>query len=87
MQSDCSDVTVLGSFTENQDQPRFGYLTGDMALAANIISYTLLGDGIPIIYEGQEQHYQAYGSTAAAAGGVPYNREAIWRSGYNTSAP
>lgn len=80
--SDCSDPTVLGSFTENQDVPRFGQLTGDMSLAQNVISFTMLTDGIPIIYEGQEQHYQSEGGS-----GVPYNREAIWFSDYNTDAP
>ena len=40
-------------------------------------------DGIPIIYEGQEQHYSAVGSSD---GNDPYNREAIWLSGYNTKA-
>lgn len=34
--------------------------------------------GIPIIYQGQEQHY--------AGGGTPKNREALWSSGYSTSS-
>ena len=34
--------------------------------------------GIPIIYEGQEQHY--------SGSGTPLNREAIWLSGYSTSS-
>lgn len=53
-----------------------------MALARNVITYTMLADGIPIIYEGQEQHYNALGGS-----GVPYNREAVWLSGYNQQAP
>lgn len=81
MKSTCNDVTVLGSFSENHDQPRFASLTSDMSLAENIITYTILGDGIPIIYEGQEQHYNAEGGSTD-----PYNREAIWFSGYNTEA-
>lgn len=32
--------------------------------------------GIPIIYQGQEHHY--------AGGNTPYNREALWSSGYST---
>lgn len=78
----CSDTSLLGTFSENQDQPRFASYTQDMALAQNIITFTMLADGIPIIYEGQEQHYDAEGGST-----VPYNREAIWYSGYNQSAP
>jgi hypothetical protein len=37
-----------------------------------------MSDGIPIIYAGQEQHYNG--------GNDPYNREATWLSGYNTSS-
>ncbi|KAK3067653.1 hypothetical protein LTR53_015351 [Teratosphaeriaceae sp. CCFEE 6253] len=79
---DCSDTSLLGSFSENHDQPRFASLTGDMALARNLVTYTLLADGIPIVYEGQEQHYNALGGSSD-----PYNREAIWFSRYNTDAP
>jgi alpha-amylase len=39
----------------------------------------LLSDGIPIIYEGQEQHYSGSND--------PYNREAVWPSGYSTTSP
>jgi alpha-amylase len=48
-----------------------------MALAKNVITYTMLADGIPTIYQGQELHYQAYGGQT-----YPYNREAIWSSGF-----
>ncbi|KAJ0359164.1 hypothetical protein COL922a_014583, partial [Colletotrichum nupharicola] len=48
-------------------------------LAKNILTFTLLFDGIPIIYQGQEQHL--------AGGGTPENREAIWLSKYDTTAP
>lgn len=45
----------------------------------NVIAFTLLQDGIPIIYYGQEQHL--------SGGTVPYNREALWSSGgYDTSS-
>ena len=63
---------------ENHDQPRFASITSDISLAKNAIAFTVLADGIPIIYEGQEQHY--------TGGGVPYDREAIWLSGYSTAA-
>jgi alpha-amylase len=78
MKSDCADTTLLGSFLENHDQPRFPNLTSDISLAKNAIAFTMLQDGIPIIYEGQEQHY--------SGGDVPYDREAIWLSGYPTTS-
>ncbi|PSK58668.1 Alpha-amylase A type-3 [Elsinoe australis] len=81
MQATCADVTVLGHFSENHDLPRFAFLTGDKALAKNLLAYTLLGDGIPIVYQGQEQGYAAVGQ--GSNGNDPFNREALWFSGYN----
>ena len=78
MKSTCKDTTLLGSFMENHDNPRFPSLTSDLSLAKNAIAFTLLADGVPIIYQGQEQHY--------GGGSVPYNREAIWLSGYPTTS-
>lgn len=50
-----------------------------MALAKNVITMTMLSDGIPVIYQGQEQHEQ---------GGVhPYmNRSPLWEAGYDTES-
>lgn len=79
VQAQCKDVSLLGSFMENHDNPRFPNATADIVLAANAISYTMLADGIPIIYQGQEQHLHG--------GADPANREAIWLYGYNESAP
>jgi alpha-amylase len=79
MKSQCKDTSVLGSFSENHDQARFASLTNDMSLAKNIITFTIMGDGIPIMYEGQEQHYSGAQD--------PYNREAVWLSEYNAGAP
>ena len=81
VKGDCKDTSLLGTFSENQDQPRFASLTSDMSQAKNVVTFTMLADGIPIIYEGQEQHYNALGGSTD-----PYNREAVWLSGYNTSA-
>ncbi|RDW69853.1 hypothetical protein BP6252_08873 [Coleophoma cylindrospora] len=89
----CNDTTLLGTFSENHDQPRFASYTSDLTvglaetpfsgprsnseqLAKNIITYTMLADGIPIIYQGQEQHF--------SGGTDPYNREALWLSKYHT---
>ena len=83
VKSNCKDTTVLGSFSENHDNPRFPFLNPDYAAASNIIAFGMLADGIPIIYQGQEQHYAAQGSSN---GNDPYNREAMWFSKYNTGA-
>ncbi|KAJ5937057.1 hypothetical protein N7466_003507 [Penicillium verhagenii] len=76
--SDCADPTLLGNFIENHDNPRFAYYTSDYSQAKNVISFIFLSDGIPIIYAGQEQHYDG--------GNDPDNREATWLSGYLTTA-
>ncbi|CAG8931674.1 unnamed protein product [Penicillium salamii] len=79
VKSTCSDSTLLGSFVENHDNPRFASYTDDMALAKNAATFTIMADGIPIIYAGQEQHYKG--------GSDPNNREATWLSKYNTNSP
>jgi len=75
----CQDSTLLGTFTENQDQPRFANYTSDVALLKNALAFALLSDGIPIVYYGAEQQFS--GQTD------PYNREALWTSGYNVNSP
>ncbi|KAK1760241.1 glycoside hydrolase [Echria macrotheca] len=75
----CSDVFALGSFIENHDMPRFASKNDDLALAKNAMTYVLLNDGIPTVYQGQEQHFKG--------NGTPFNREPLWQSGYNRSAP
>lgn len=82
VKGDCHDTSLLGTFSENHDQPRFASLNGDVSAAKNVLAFTMLTDGIPIVYQGQEQHYNSQGGT-----GVPFNREAVWLSGYDTSAP
>lgn len=78
IKSSCKDTSLLGTFLENHDIPRFPSLTSDVSLDENAVAFTLLADGIPIIYEGQEQHY--------SGGNDPDNREAIWLSNYSTNA-
>ncbi|KAM0715770.1 hypothetical protein Q7P37_008284 [Cladosporium fusiforme] len=76
----CNDPTTMGSFSENHDVSRFASITDDLALAKNVLTYTMLSDGIPVIYQGQEQHQ---------SGDVKgyFNREALWEYGYNTTHP
>ena len=47
-------------------------------MAKNVLVFTMLFDGIPMIYQGQEQHLKG--------NSVPVNREAIWLTGYDTNA-
>ncbi|KAI8951091.1 alpha-amylase [Xylaria longipes] len=70
-------TNTLGSFLENHDNPRFASLTSDIALAKNAIAFTILMDGIPIIYQGQEQHFSGASD--------PNNREPLWTSNYATN--
>ncbi|KAK8190444.1 glycoside hydrolase superfamily [Phyllosticta capitalensis] len=79
VKSTCKDSTLLGTFSENHDVTRFASLTSDLSQARNVMTFTLLHDGVPILYQGQEQHY--------AGTSDPDNRAAIWLSGYNTSSP
>jgi len=73
--SSCNDTLALGSFLENHDMPRFADRTDDMALAKNAMMYILLNDGIPTVYQGQEQHFKG--------NGTPFNREPLWSSKYD----
>jgi len=75
----CQDSTHVGTFSENQDVQRFAAETDDLSLQMNVIAFTLLTDGIPIIYYGAEQQFSGAKD--------PENREALWLSKYDTSAP
>ncbi|KAJ3763919.1 alpha-amylase [Lentinula raphanica] len=66
----------VGSFVENQDNPRLQSTVSDQSIVKNFITWPFINDGIPILYYGQEQGYQG--------GDDPANREALWLSGYNT---
>lgn len=76
--SGCNDTLALGSFIENHDMPRFASQNSDIALAKNAMAYVILNDGIPTVYQGQEQHFNG--------GETPQNREALWTSKYDTDA-
>lgn len=67
------DVSILGLFSENHDQPRFLSITNDLSLYKNVLMYTILGEGIPIIYYGSEQMFNGAGD--------PNNRESLWPRG------
>jgi alpha-amylase len=77
--SNCIDPTILGTFTETHDVPRMGYYTADLSLLRTVSTWNILYDGIPIVYQGQEQRFRG--------GDDPYNREAVWLSGFSTDGP
>ncbi|KAJ6127560.1 hypothetical protein N7523_003172 [Penicillium sp. IBT 18751x] len=74
----CEDIFTLGTFTSNQDVPRFGSYTSDISLARNILTISMLADGIPILYYGEEQHL--------SGGFNPVNREALWLTKYSMNS-
>ncbi|KAF8919512.1 glycoside hydrolase family 13 protein [Mucidula mucida] len=71
------DTTVLGNFLENQDVPRWHSHTVDPQAMYNAMTWTFMGDGIPIVYAGQEQYFSGSAD--------PYNREPLWPSGYTAT--
>jgi len=72
------DPSLLGTFIDNHDNPRFLSQTGDQFLYQNALTYVLTGQGIPIIYYGTEQGF--------AGGNDPGNREPMFGQ-YNQDAP
>ncbi|KAG0703434.1 glycoside hydrolase family 13 protein [Suillus ampliporus] len=73
-----SSAFMTGSFLDNHDQARFKHLVSDAALAANAAVWPFIHDGIPMIYNGQEQ--------GLAGGYPPANHEAIWTTRYNNES-
>ena len=73
-----TDPTLLGSFLNNHDNPRFESFQSDSALIRNAHAYPMVTDGIPYVYYGSEQGF--------TGGSDPLNREALWTSKYNTGS-
>ncbi|RDA88845.1 hypothetical protein CP532_5468 [Ophiocordyceps camponoti-leonardi (nom. inval.)] len=73
-----SDPTVLGTFIDNHDVPRWLSQKNDHSLLKNVLTYVLLARGIPILYYATEQGY--------AGGHEPWNRESLWHTGFNTQS-
>ncbi|EJU01148.1 glycoside hydrolase family 13 protein [Dacryopinax primogenitus] len=68
------DMSVLGTFLENQDNPRWANLSVDPQSLWNAMVWQFLAGGIPIVYYGQEQGLRGNAD--------PYNREPLWPTGY-----
>ncbi|WVQ81856.1 hypothetical protein IAT38_003983 [Cryptococcus sp. DSM 104549] len=78
VKSSTSDPTLLGSFLDNHDNPRFESYVSDASLIKNAHAYPFVTDGIP---------YGYYGSEAGFSGGAdPENREPLWTNNYDTTA-
>lgn len=71
------DPSVLGVFVENHDNPRFLSRCKDEKKFKNAIIFSLMFQGIPIVYYGGEQMYNG--------GSDPLNREPLWPN-YNTNS-
>jgi len=72
-----SDISALGVFVDNHDNPRFLYNhPGGYAKLRNAVVFALTTKGIPFTYYGTEQYY--------AGGADPANRESLWND-MNTS--
>ena len=49
-----ADTSVLGTFIDNHDNPRFLSITYDKALFKSALTFVVFSQGIPIIYYGSE---------------------------------
>lgn len=79
-----NDSTLCGVFLDNHDLDRFLNHTQNRTRIENALVYLMLSDGIPIVYMGTEQNFT--GNPLVANGAAdPWNREALWRSGYDRS--
>ena len=70
---------TLVNFIDNHDVPRFLFNDGDTDGLHLALLYLLTEDGIPCIYYGTEQRF--------SGGNDPANREDMWLSGFDTTAP
>ena len=66
------DVSVLGMFVDNHDNNRFLNINGDVKRFKNALAMSLLFEGIPIMYYGNEQYFHG--------GRDPENREPMFSS-------
>jgi len=72
-----TDLSLLGNFVDNHDNPRFLNLNNDIAMFKAALAFSLTTVGIPILYYGDEQGF--------SGGADPYCREPLWTS-MNTSS-
>jgi alpha-amylase len=68
----------LGAFFDNHDNPRFLSINADVNVLSNALVFTLMAEGIPILYYGTEQGYNGTSD--------PYDREPLWTSEFKTDS-
>ncbi|KAJ3099881.1 hypothetical protein HDU97_002710 [Phlyctochytrium planicorne] len=68
------DTSVLGTFLDNHDQPRFSDLNADPSMLKNALALAAFSDGIPVIYYGTEFGIRSPGSGPTD----PRNRQPFW---------
>lgn len=78
MKQKFTDLTLLGNFLENHDNPRWSNISTDPQSMFNAMVWNFMSDGIPIVYYGQEQFFSGYAD--------PWNREPLWPSGYKKTS-
>jgi len=66
------DVTVLGNFVDNHDNPRFLNSNENVQAFKAALAFSISSVGIPMVYYGDEQAY--------SGGQDPANREALWNN-------
>ncbi|BFZ54533.1 hypothetical protein PYCC9005_001570 [Savitreella phatthalungensis] len=73
------DTQLLGTFMENHDNPRFpAEVSSTPSIIRSAMAYTVLSDGIPVVYQGQEYGF--------SGGADPQNREYLWGAGWTQTA-
>ena len=75
-QTSFHDVTILGTFIDNHDNPRFLSIQQDRKMYEAAITFVLMTQGIPIVYYGTEQWLEGTQD--------PANRAPLWNYGFNT---
>ena len=74
-QTSFADISLLGTFVDNHDNPRFLSVQQDRKAYEAAVTFVLMTQGIPIIYYGTEQWLEGTQD--------PANRAALWNYGYN----
>ena len=64
------DITTLGNFVNNHDNPRFLSNSTDVQAFKAALAFSISSIGLPIVYYGDEQAYNG--------GQDPKNRETLW---------
>jgi glycosidase len=70
---------MMVNFIDNHDVPRYLFNQPDDKRLRVALAFIMCAEGVPCIYYGTEQGF--------SGGGDPSNRERLWDSGYDTTAP